>query len=82
MVTWKLSILVNKEIVKKTVYNTIKAKVNNLEKKVSDGSTSVQTSKWIGDVESKIPDISGLATTDVLNIEISEVVIKISEVSK
>ena len=48
MATWKLSILVNKEIVKKTVYNTIKAKVNNLEKKVSDSSTSIQTNKWIG----------------------------------
>ena len=37
----KLSNLGDNEVVKKTKFNTLKTKVNNLEQKIPDGTTSV-----------------------------------------
>ena len=36
----------SKEVVKKTVYNTINAKVNDLEKKIPDVSNLIQTNQY------------------------------------
>ena len=59
---------------RKTVYNTSKAKVNDLEN--SDASTLIQTNQYntdkqnleekIGDVENTMPDINGLMSTKLL----------------
>ena len=37
----KLSVVVSKEVVKKTVYNELNVEVNNLRKKISDASTLI-----------------------------------------
>ena len=42
----KLNDVVDKEIVKKTVYNTVNTKVNNLERKIPDTSTVSQTNQY------------------------------------
>ena len=42
----KLSDVVDKEVVKKTVYNTINTKVNYLETKIPDASTLIQASQY------------------------------------
>ena len=44
LLTW--SDEVSKEVVKKTVYNTINAKVNDLEKKIPDVSNLIQTNQY------------------------------------
>ena len=60
----KLSDVVSKEVVKKTVYNKLNTKINNLEKKTPDVSALIQTNQYntdkqnlqkrTGDVENKI----------------------------
>ena len=60
----KLIEVVDKEVFKKTVNNTLNTKIHNLEKKNHNASTKICKNK-VGDVESKIPDISGLATNAV-----------------
>ena len=67
-----LSDVVTKEVVKKTVYSKLNAKINNLERKIPDASTLIQTNQF-GDAEDKIPGISGLMTTAVLNKKIGAV---------
>ena len=60
-------------------------KANNLENKIPYGIKLIQINQYnkykqsleIGDVDDKIPDISGLVTTTVLNTNIGEVVNKI-----
>ena len=42
----KLSDEVSKEVVKKTVYGKLNAKINNLEKKIPDSSTSIQSTQY------------------------------------
>ena len=42
----KLSDEVSKEVVKKTVYGKLNAKINNLEKKIPDASTSIQSTQY------------------------------------
>ena len=79
----KLSDVVDNEVFKKTKFNTIKTKVNNLEKRIPDAATSVcinqcntgkqNLEKIIGNVNEKIPYTSGLVTTTVLNTKTSEV---------
>ena len=86
----KLSDAVDNEVVKNTKFNTLKTKVNNLEKKIPDGATLIQINQYntdkqnlekkIGDVDKKIPDT--LATTTVLNTKISEVENKIPDHAK
>ena len=84
----KLNDVVSKEVVKKTTYNKLNKKANNLENKIShDGSTLVQTNRYhsdkqdlekkINDVENKIPDNSILVTTTVLATKSGEVQNKI-----
>ena len=78
-----LSDVVDKQIVKKTLYKTPNTKVNNLENKIPDASTLIQKNQYNTgkqnlekktiDVENKIPDISGLATIAALNTKIIEV---------
>ena len=36
----------DKEVVKRTVYNTLNTKVNTLEKKIPDVSTIIQTNQY------------------------------------
>ena len=77
----KLSDLVDEEVVEKTVYNAQNTKVINLENKIPDASTSIQTNQYstnkqnlekkIEIVENKSPDISVLVTTAVFNTKIS-----------
>ena len=71
--------LMDKEVVIKTVYNTPDTKVNSLAKKIPDALlwfreiNTTQTKricKKSRDVEKKIPDISGLVTTTILNTKI------------
>ena len=83
--------LVDYEVVKNTKFNTLKTKVNNLNKKNLDAATLIHINqcntykqnleKKIGDVHKKIPDTSGLLTTTVLNTKISEVENKMSDTS-
>ena len=61
--------MVDKEVVKKHKINTLKAKVNNLEKKIPDATTLIHINQYktdkknlekkIGDIEKKIWDESG-----------------------
>ena len=88
----KLIDLVDNEVAKNTKSNILKAKVNNLEMKITDVTTLIQINQYntdkqilekknIGDVEKKILDTSGLVTTTVLNTKTSEVENKIPSAS-
>ena len=76
----KLADVVDNEVVKNTKFNTLKAKVNNFEKKIPDATTLININQYntdkqklekqIGAVDKKIPDKSGLATAAVLNTNI------------
>ena len=72
----KLSDVVDNEFVKNTKFNTLKTKVNNLDKKIPDGTTLIHINEYNKDtqnlekkynVDKKIPDTSGLVTTTALN---------------
>ena len=68
---------------KNTKFNTLKTKVNELDKKIPDGTTLIHiyqynTGKYNfekknGDVHKNILDVSGLVTAAVRNSKISEV---------
>ena len=45
----KLSDAVDNEVVKNTKFNTLKTKVNNLEKKIPDATTLIQTNQYSTD---------------------------------
>ena len=87
----KLSDVVGNEVVKNTKSNTLKAKVNNLEKKIPGATTFIYINQYNTDKQNldkkiekmliKIPDISVLTTTTVLNAKISEVEKKIPNTS-
>ena len=64
--------VVDRKVVKNTKFNTPKTKVNNLEKKNPDSTTLL----WISELE-----VSGLVTTTILNIKISEIENKIPNIS-
>ena len=82
----RLSDLVDNEVFKNTKFNTLKTKVNNLEKfswsNYISSCKSVQH-RWVKfreenwDFDKKIPDTSDLVTATVLNTKISEVQSKI-----
>ena len=84
-----LSDVVDNEVIKNTKFNTLRTKVNDLEKKISDATTLIHINQYnadkqnlerkTGDVDKKIPDTSGLVTTTVLNTKISEVENKIPD---
>ena len=79
----KLSDVVDNNVGNNTKFNTLKAKVNNLEKKIPDATTLIHINLYntdkqnleqkIGDVDKKIPNTSGLVTITILNTKISEV---------
>ena len=79
----KLSDVVANDVVKDTKFNALKTKVNSFEKKSPDTTTLIHINQYntgkqylekkIRDVHKKIPDMSGLVTTIVLNTKISEV---------
>ena len=71
----KLSDVIDNEVIKNTKFNTLKTKVNNLEKKIPDATTLIHinecntdkqnSEKKIGDLDKKIPDKGGLVTANV-----------------
>ena len=79
----KLSDVVDNNVGNNTKFNTLKTKVNNLEKKIPDATTLIHINQYntgkqnleqkIGDVGKKIPNTSGLVTITILNTKISEV---------
>ena len=79
----KLRDVIDNEVAKNTKLNTLKAKVNNLDKKIPDATTLIHINQYntykqslgekIGDVNKKIPHTSGLVTTTVLNTKLSQV---------
>ena len=76
----ELSDIVDNEVVQKKKFNTLKTKVNNLEKKTPDATSLIHINQYntekqklekkIGDPDKKIPDI--LLTSIVLNTKTSE----------
>ena len=88
----KLSDAVDNGVVKNTKFYTLETKVNNLDKKISDGTTLIHINQYntdkktlekkIEDVDKKIPDTNNLVTTTLLNTKISEVENKIPDNSK
>ena len=76
-----LSDEVDNAVVENTKFNTLKRKVNNLDKKIPDATTLIHINQYntdkqnlekkIGDVDKKILDTSGLVTTTVLNTKIT-----------
>ena len=88
----KLSDVADNEAIKNTKFNTLKTKVNNLEKKIPDGTALIHISQYNTDKQNleknkseifieKIPDMSALVTTTVLNTKISEVENKVPNTS-
>ena len=86
----KLGDVANKEVAKNTQFNKLNTKVNNLGKTtpgvnplihINQYKTDGNLEKKFGDVDKKIPDVSGLVTTIVLDTKIKEVDNKISELS-
>ena len=68
------------EVVKNTRFNLLKAKINKLAKEFPDATTLIHINtdkhsleKNIKDVVKRIPGVSGLVTTNVLNTKISQV---------
>ena len=69
----KTSDAVCKEVVKKTVYSKLNTKVNDLENKIPDVPSLIQTNKYntdkqnlqkkVADVENKTSDVRGLVST-------------------
>ena len=76
-----LSDIVDNEIVKNTKLNTLKTKVNSLDKKIPNATTLIHINQYNTDkqhlekkieyVDKKTTDKSGLVTTTVLNTKIS-----------
>ena len=78
----KLSDVVDNEVVKNPKFNTLKAKVSNLEAKIPDATTLIHINQYNTDkqtLDKKIGD--SLVTTTVLNTKISEVENKIPDAS-
>ena len=73
----KLSDVVANEVVKDTKFNTLKTKVNSLEKKTPDPTTLIHINQYntdkknleekTGDIDKNISDTSVLVTTNILN---------------
>ena len=77
----KLINVVDNDVDKNRKFNTLKTKVNKLDKKIATTLIHVNQcnidkqnlKKKIGDVNKKIPDVSELVTVTVLNTKIKEV---------
>ena len=80
-----------KGIVKNRKFNTLKTKINKLDRKIPNATTLIQINQYnadkksfekkIVDVDKKIPSLSGLMTTTVLNSKIIAIKNKIPNVS-
>ena len=88
----KLSDAVKNRAMRETKFNTLKTKVNKLDKKISYATTLIHINQCntdkeslenkIGDVDQKLPDTSGLVTTTLLNTNIEESANKIPDHAK
>ena len=89
----KLSNVVDNEVVKKNKkFNTLKTKVNNLDKRIAHATALIHINQYNsdkhnlekknGDVDKKIPDSGGLVTTTVLNVKVGKVENKTPDSSK
>ena len=75
------------EVFKNTKFNTLKTKINNLEKKIPDVTILIHINQYtqINKIQrkklemliKKIPDTSGLVTTTIRNTKVSKVENKI-----
>ena len=82
----KLSNVVKNDVVKKTVYNKLVAKENNIDTtgfvlKTTYDTDKSDLEKKISDADKKIPDISNLAKKTDLNAKITEIEGKIPSVT-
>ena len=87
----KLSDLVSQKVLKKTMYNKLNSKVNNLDIEISDVTTSIHINQYntdkqnldkkIEDVARKLPDIKSVVAATVFITTITEVEKKIPDVS-
>ena len=71
----KLSDVVNNEVIKNRKYNTLKTKINSLEKTIPDATTLAHINQYNTDklnLEKNNTKYGGLGTTTVLNTKISE----------
>ena len=75
----KLSDEVKSDVVKKTVYDKLVVKVNNIDTSRFVLKTKYDTDK--SDTENKIPDTSGLVKTTDCNAKITEIEDKIPSIS-
>ena len=76
---YKLSDVVKNDVVKKTVYDKLAAKVNNIDTSDLVLKTKYQTDKT--ELENKIPDTSGLVKKTNYNTKITEVENRIPDIS-
>ena len=75
----KLSDVVKNDVVKKTVYDKLVAKVNNIDTSAFVLKTKYNTDKT--ELENKIPDTSGLVEKTDYNTKITETEGKIPSIS-
>ena len=85
----RLSDVVDNEIVKNTKFNTLKTKAAKLDRKILDTTALIcinqynidkqNLEKKIGHVDKKLPDVSGLVTTTVVNTKTKEIDSKIPD---
>ena len=75
----KLSDVVKNDVVKKTVYDKLVAKVNNIDTSGFVLKTKYDTDK--SELENKIPDTSGLVKKTNYNAKITEIEGKIPDIS-
>ena len=79
----KIGDVVDNAVVKKTVYNKLKTKVNKLDKKLPKATTLIYISQYNTDKRDlekkklemlikKIPDVSSLVTTTVLHTKLKK----------
>ena len=82
----KLSGVVSKEVVKKTVYNKLNTKVNNFEYIILNASSGLVTTTILNtkieEVENKIPGVSGLVKKTDYNAKISVIEEDLSNYNK
>ena len=76
----------NKEVVKKTVYNKLNTKVNNFEYIILNASSGLVTTTILNtkieEVENKIPGVSGLVKKTDYNAKISVIEEDLSNYNK
>ena len=87
----KFSHVVDNEVVKDIIFNTIKTKRNSLEKEIPDATTLIHINQYktdkqnvqkkIGEIDKKKLITSSLVTRTVLTTKINGVVIKIPDTS-